>query len=440
MNNIEDKKLKSFNIFQTHMSCVKKDNEAATKINPNSPTRPTLDRSTMSLIGYYSVTPTTFESTLDLIDFLVSTHVNLDTIELNNIKKNLQEIFANRKELTREAANASIEVAMESIKDVIRNHSTEILFEACKKAKQHVILGLLSLPAGFDVNVKNMSGDTPLILAARKEYKEVVALLLEKGAPINEKNYRGWTALMYAASSGRQETVALLLKNGASINENDSSEFSALSLAAWNGHKDTVILLLENGAKINNKDHDGWSALMFAAYSGHQETVALLLESGANINEKNKNGLSALMLAANGRHKEIAVLLGKEHQRQFYVKAITSASGNLELLLNEDTEAKLTRDAMCQYLLDLVDQEPQVHQKIALLKGALGDHAFGALLRETTFFSWERTSPAVTKIERVITSLKPAEEVLRKTTVTMQYTVPRNTQPNPIRPNVEPSL
>ena len=56
------------------------------------------------------------------------------------------------------------------------------------------------LDAGANPNLALLSGETPLMVASRSGYPDVVEQLLAKGANANAHGARGQTALMWAAS------------------------------------------------------------------------------------------------------------------------------------------------------------------------------------------------------------------------------------------------
>ena len=109
----------------------------------------------------------------------------------------------------------------------------------------------LLIDAGADINFQNSSGDTILIMTARRwGALKKMKVLLENGADINIKNNEGKTALMYAAKNkDNLDKVKLLIENGADINTKDNDDNTALSLAREVGNTKIAKLLVEAGAK-----------------------------------------------------------------------------------------------------------------------------------------------------------------------------------------------
>jgi ankyrin repeat protein len=130
---------------------------------------------------------------------------------------------------------------------------------------------------GFNVNVKDKDGNTPLIIASREGHTDIVKVLLDKGADIDvvDKSSIGTTALIIALKGS---------------------------------HTDIAELLVEKGADVKIKDRHGFTALMCASYFGYTKMVKLLIEKGADINAKEVGGKTAFDLAKN---EEIRKLLGK---------------------------------------------------------------------------------------------------------------------------------
>ncbi|XP_012142554.2 uncharacterized protein LOC100877696 isoform X1 [Megachile rotundata] len=158
-------------------------------------------------------------------------------------------------------------------------------------------------------------GQTPLNLAARHGYADVVRVLLAAGACADHADCDGWTALRAAAWGGHTQVVEMLLEHGAMVDCADWDQRTALRAAAWGGHEDIVKALLQHGADVNRTDDEGRTALIAAAYMGHSEIVEHLLDFGAEIDHADSDGRTALSVAAlcvpsnHGYAKVVTILL-----------------------------------------------------------------------------------------------------------------------------------
>lgn len=192
----------------------------------------------------------------------------------------------------------------------------EIALAACPQAK---------------LEATDRHGQTPLNLAARHGYTDVVKVLLAAGASADHADCDGWTALRAAAWGGHTQVhsqptilpsitdsnvvVEMLLEHGAMVDCADWDQRTALRAAAWGGHEDIVKALLQHDADVNRTDDEGRTALIAAAYMGHSEIVEHLLDYGAKIDHADSDGRTALSVAAlcvpsnHGYAKVVTILL-----------------------------------------------------------------------------------------------------------------------------------
>src|SRR5688572_26063372 len=117
------------------------------------------------------------------------------------------------------------------------------------------------LREGYEVDVRDSRGATPLIVASRWGHNDLIDLLIKAGAKINTKDkasrveYGGRTALYHACMIGRVGTVKLLLENGAKPDILAQRGHTALSyVISAGGNKAIITLLLENGASPNGPE------------------------------------------------------------------------------------------------------------------------------------------------------------------------------------------
>ena len=199
--------------------------------------------------------------------------------------------------------------------------------------RKHMEIIAFLLDSGHDIEALDENGASPLILAARHGYKDLVTLLLDRGADVNARSSsdrRGTSALDEAATDGRMELVQLLLDRGAEI-KHQTRGFTALHKAAVNGRIEVMKLLLQKGAQAEaletscttalhkaamvgatssvkfllshgfnieaRSSAEGNTPLLEAAKSGSTGTAEMLLDSGADVNARNNNGETALHLA-----------------------------------------------------------------------------------------------------------------------------------------------
>ena len=124
-----------------------------------------------------------------------------------------------------------------------------------------------------------MTESSALIEAVRKNDLPAVLTHLRYGADVNTKDQSGFTMLMLAACWGRAEIARFLIDNGANVNITNNSGDTALINAAYNGQNEIARLLIDNGADVNIKNNSGTTALIKAASWGHEKTAQLLRET-----------------------------------------------------------------------------------------------------------------------------------------------------------------
>jgi ankyrin repeat protein len=182
------------------------------------------------------------------------------------------------------------------------------LFEIIIKDQKHLdeyklkLLNLL-MDMGADVKTQDISGTTPLHLAALNNHKEIAEQLIRKGAEIDARNEDGKTPLYYSINHSL-EIAELLISHGANVNAEDVYGQTPL----FKVHKCNTFmeLLVKNGADVNKKDIDGITSLQYAAmYKSYEEIAPLLLSCGADPNVKNAAGETPKERANNPNYEKL---------------------------------------------------------------------------------------------------------------------------------------
>lgn len=89
-------------------------------------------------------------------------------------------------------------------------HGAAALFNAILKGRTTIVQSLIT--QGVNVNVRTVSGKTPLMAATFKGYTDIVQVLIEAGADPHAKDGRGEDALALATRGGFTRIVDILKK------------------------------------------------------------------------------------------------------------------------------------------------------------------------------------------------------------------------------------
>lgn len=169
---------------------------------------------------------------------------------------------------------------------------------------------LLLYNGGFDLNVKDGSGQTALNKAAEQQSKDKIRHLLALGADPNLPNDYGRRPLdtiveHYSFSyNDHAEIIGQLVSHGADVNLSPlpTVQQSPLHIAARNGNVNVMKLLAAHNANIDQptRGADAMTPFMMAAESGKHLAAQFLQERGANVFKKDNWGRTALIFAGRG--------------------------------------------------------------------------------------------------------------------------------------------
>jgi uncharacterized protein len=189
--------------------------------------------------------------------------------------------------------------------------SYEDFFIAVNRGDERTVAQLLQ--RGFDPNSRDPKGQTGLILALRDGSPRVAEALW--GSPqldVNVRNASGETALMMAALRGELAWMKRLLDRGALLHHDG---WSPIHYAATGPEVKTVALLLERGAPLEASSPGKDTPLMMAARYGAEASVDLLLARGASAAAKNERNLDAIDMARNAGRDYLIERLEKSVKR-----------------------------------------------------------------------------------------------------------------------------
>lgn len=148
-------------------------------------------------------------------------------------------------------------------------------------AKQDASLTRDVLSHGFDIDIRNVDDETPLMCAVNAGKVDTVTLLLKNHADVNAMNDQQATCLHMAASKDETGSIAqLLLRRNPDIEIMDGIGLTPLFLAAFNGNDAVVRHLLKFGAKPEAKEVDCFNALHYACMQANHDFMSRLLNKG----------------------------------------------------------------------------------------------------------------------------------------------------------------
>lgn len=166
-------------------------------------------------------------------------------------------------------------------------HGNSPLHVAAQNGFNAIIEAFLVKATNLDVNLRNSTGQTPLMLAAWARRPQTVTLLIKHGARVGAVDRHGWTALhtpwnTKPADANYTSVMEILIANKAPVNAVAGVPlgYTPLMGAAMVGDEATVELLLEHGARVNDADAEGHTAFSIAEQQKYSDVMATLSEHG----------------------------------------------------------------------------------------------------------------------------------------------------------------
>jgi ankyrin repeat protein len=189
------------------------------------------------------------------------------------------------------------------------------IIEAVRKKQLDLVATMLK--NGEDVNTRDESERSLLLIASHTNDIRMAKLLVSHGADVNQQDDMKDSPFLYAGASGYVELVQLFLGNGARFDIFNRYNGTALIPACERGYIDVErILVNTQGFPIDHVNRLGWTALMEAVVLGdgskkYQDVVQALIDAGCDINIPDNDGVTALQHAGQKGFSTIAEKLKK---------------------------------------------------------------------------------------------------------------------------------
>lgn len=156
------------------------------------------------------------------------------------------------------------------------------------------------LDDGFDPNIWNVSGDTPLHVAARANLVDMATLLTDAGADPRrgKKDDDKHLPLDDAVNFGKPEMTEFLARHGGYLPGNTVNGWSLLHRACEKGKPRLVKALLDAGADGNEPTENGATPLLIAVMRTQADVAEILLEYPAVV-----GGLNSLFTKTDSKQR-----------------------------------------------------------------------------------------------------------------------------------------
>ncbi|KAG0074404.1 hypothetical protein BGZ92_003402, partial [Podila epicladia] len=136
----------------------------------------------------------------------------------------------------------------------------------------------LLILAGASAIQGNEEAITPLIIASYNGFASICRLLVTLGhVDVNQKDNTQKSALLLASYAGHVEIMSELIEHGAALDALDQYGWSSLMLAAYAGKLEACKLLLEYGADPHIKTSNGKNARSLSWDAGHKSIAGFFV-------------------------------------------------------------------------------------------------------------------------------------------------------------------
>jgi len=177
-----------------------------------------------------------------------------------------------------------------------------------------IILQLIDEFKCYNKDDKQFKGRNALHMACCMIYKDkrkstyiVKFLVNQLGFNVNVQDEKGLSPLHWAVKSNSCEAVVALIELGANIHITtlsggcDSRLLQGLSPIHYAKNEDIAVALITAGANVNTSNEFGTTPLHTASHFCFEDVVRLLIQYKAKINAKTKRGSTPLHLAGTAR-------------------------------------------------------------------------------------------------------------------------------------------
>lgn len=172
-----------------------------------------------------------------------------------------------------------------------------------------------ALESGADVETRDSTNRTPLLIASLNDDLDSAKALVAAGANPNTQDDMLQSAWLVTGVTGSVAMLELLLTANPPPDLKLRNRYGGVSVipASERGHVDYVRRVLKTGVEVNHVNNLGWTALLEAVILGdgsskYADICGILLEAGAR-DIPDKDGVGPLEHARKRGQREVAKVL-----------------------------------------------------------------------------------------------------------------------------------
>ncbi|XP_048254579.1 serine/threonine-protein phosphatase 6 regulatory ankyrin repeat subunit B-like [Haliotis rufescens] len=204
----------------------------------------------------------------------------------------------------------------------------------------------------LDINSRTKCNRTPVMMAAKRGYRNVLAVLVSKGADVSLRDRRGNNILLYTCAGGQVEMVKYVLSlNKVDINRRGQRGWTSVMVAARLGNREMLDFLISKGSNVSLTANEDTNILHAACIGGHLEMVKYVVSQDfVDINSRRWNGKTPLMLSAIKGHRDVFDFV---LSRGGNMSMVTKEGKNILHLVCQNGNLDMVKFILSKNLLDI---------------------------------------------------------------------------------------
>ncbi|PAA53882.1 hypothetical protein BOX15_Mlig017261g2 [Macrostomum lignano] len=236
----------------------------------------------------------------------------------------------------------------------MNNRKQTELMLACTSRNENIVKILLMRYSKEEINLQDIFRRTALHYAVKSKSENAANRLIEAGADVNILDIDGLAPILLAAKTSQWNVLSRAVENiDSNLLLKSKNGESIAHFAASNSSIETLKKLKEKLVPLTELTEESESCLTLAATGGSIEVCEFLISEGNQVSHCNRKGENAICKAAKAKNSELFFHLATCHRADFLLK---DENGNSSLYYFLDGSESLDHSAISELLLDVDEQ------------------------------------------------------------------------------------